>query len=110
MDLLTYYLLAGGIGLIQCLAAVAKSRLVNKAATILNWGGVIIIIIIGLKNFDIITMLGGVLTVFLVGMILSYIILKIKKRNAPVWQPEEEKSASRVGANKANKRKQRKNK
>ena len=109
MDLLTYYLLACGIGLIQCLAAVAKSPLVNKAATVLNWGGVIIIIIIGLKNYDLFTMLGGVLAVFLVGMLLSFIILKIKKRNAPVWEPDTT-PPSRVGVNKANKKKAKKNK
>ena len=107
MDLLNYYLVAGGIGLIQCLAAVAKSPIVNKAATVLNWGGVIIIIIIGLKNYDLFTMLGGVLTIFLVGMILSFIILKIKKRNAPVWQPEEQKK-SRIGENKKRKKAKRK--
>ena len=78
MDLLTFYLLSAGIGLIQCLSAVAKNGFVNKLATILNYGGIILIIILGLKYFDILDMLAGVLTIFLVGMILSYVILKIK--------------------------------
>jgi hypothetical protein len=54
-------------------------------------------------------MLGGVLAVFLVGMLLSFIILKIKKRNAPVWEPDTT-PPSRVGVNKANKKKAKKNK
>lgn len=82
MTLLTYYLLAAGFGLIQCLSAIARNAAVNKIATILNFGGIVLIAILGIMYFDILDMLGGVLTVFLVGMIFSYIILKLNGKGS----------------------------
>ena len=81
MDLLTYYLVAGGIGLIQFLSVISRSPLVNRLASLLNIGGIILVIIIGLVYFDILEMLGGVLTIFLVGMVFSFIFLKIFRNN-----------------------------
>lgn len=110
MDLLTYYLIAAGFGLIQCLSVTARSMFVNKAASIISFGGIVIVAILGLVYFEILDMLGGILTLFLVGMILSYIILKIKKRNAPEWSPEEENETkpNRIGENKRRKKAKRK--
>ena len=77
MDLLTYYLLSAGFGLIQCMSVIARNRMVNKAATILAFAGIFIIGIAGWKNFGLITMLAGIFTIFLVGMVISFIILKL---------------------------------
>lgn len=78
MDLLMFYLGTAGIGLIGAMAAIARNPWVNKAASILHIAGIIITVIYGWMNFRILDMMGGVLTIFLVGMIVSYIILKIR--------------------------------
>ena len=100
MDLLTYYLVAAGIGLIQFLSVISRSLLVNRLASLLNIGGLILVAILGLVYFEILEMLGGILTVFLVGMVFSAIFLKIFRRRHPVPQEEEAPAQSRVGMKK----------
>lgn len=78
MDLLMFYLGAAGIGLIGCLASTARNPGVNRIASILHFVGIGFTVICGWINFSILDMLAGVLTIFLVGMIMSYIILKIR--------------------------------
>lgn len=80
MTLLEFYLVTVGIGLIGCLASIAKNLNVNRIASVLHFGGIAFTVIYGWINFRILDMLGGVLTIFLVGMITSYIILKIKSK------------------------------
>ena len=100
MDLLTYYLVAAGIGLIQFLSVISRSLLVNRLASLLNIGGLILIAILGLVYFEILEMLGGILTVFLVGMVFSAIFLKIFRRRHPLPKEEEMPAPSRVGMKK----------
>ena len=100
MDLLTYYLVAAGIGLIQFLSVISRSMLVNRLASLLNIGGIILVVIIGIVYFDILDMLGGVLTIFLVGMVFSAIFLKIFRRSKGNVQQEEQPAPSRVGMKK----------
>ena len=80
MDLLTYYLLAGGFGLIQSMSAMSKNGLVNKLATYISYAGIFVIGIAGWRNFGLGTMLSGILTVFLVGMVLTFILMKLTGR------------------------------
>ena len=104
MDLLTYYLTAAGVGLIQFMSVVSRSLLVNRLASFLNIGGIILIAIMGLVYFEILDMLGGILTIFLVGMVLSFIFLKIFRKNEP---QEEEPAAPKRTAPKKKKSKKR---
>ena len=103
MDLLTYYLVAAGIGLIQFMSVISRSMLVNRLASLLNIGGIILVVIIGIVYFDILEMLGGVLTIFLVGMVFSAIFLKIFRKKHP-QQQEEQPAPSRVGMKKKSKK------
>ena len=105
MDLLTYYLVAAGIGLIQFMSVISRSMLVNRLASLLNIGGIILVVIIGIVYFDILDMLGGVLTIFLVGMVFSAIFLKIFRKRHPQPQEEEKPAQSRVGQKKKNAKK-----
>ena len=100
MDLLTYYLVAAGCGLIQFLSVISRSMLVNRLASLLNIGGIILVAILGLVYFEILEMLGGILTVFLVGMVFSAIFLKIFRKSHPQMQQEEQPAPSRVGMKK----------
>jgi hypothetical protein len=79
MDLLMFFLGTVGIGLIGAMAAVARNPWVNKAASLIHIGGIVFTVIFGWMQFRIIDMLSGVFTIFLVGMIVSYIILKLRK-------------------------------
>lgn len=78
MELLMFYLGTVGIGLIGCLSSIARNPGVNRIASILHFAGIGFTVIYGWINFSILDMLGGVLTIFLVGLITSYVILKIK--------------------------------
>jgi len=78
MDLLMFYLGAAGIGLIGAMAAIAQNPWVNKAASLIHIGGIVFTVIYGWMQFRILDMLSGVFTIFLVGMIVSYIILKLR--------------------------------
>ena len=80
MNIVLFYVMALGFGLLGCLAAISRNPGVNKAASVLHYLGLLVMVIVGWMEFDIFTMLGGVLTVFLVGMITSYIVLKAKKK------------------------------
>jgi len=80
MDLSMFYLAAAGIGLLGCLSAVAKNGFVNKVASICHIAGIVLTVYYGWRNFSVLEMLGAVLTIFLVGMICAYIILKIRKK------------------------------
>ena len=103
MTLLTYYLLAAGCGLIQFMSVTSKSQVTNRLASILNIAGILIIAIIGIKNFDLLCALSGILTIFLVGMVLSYLFLKLMAKIAP---PKEEDTKTQP-PRKKNKKKRR---
>ncbi len=104
MDLSTYYLTAAGIGLIQFMSVVSRSPLVNRLASLLNIGGIILIAIMGLVYFEILEMLGGILTIFLVGMVFSFIFLKVFRKTNP---QEEEPTVPKRTAPKKKKSKKR---
>ena len=87
MTLLTYYLLAAGCGLIQFMSVTSKSQVTNRLASILNIVAIVIIAVMGIKHFTLIETLGGILTIFLVGMVLSFLFLKLMAKIAP---PQEE--------------------
>lgn len=81
MSLISFYLLAAGIGLIGCLASIAKNPGVNRIASVTHYLGIVIVGITGWIEFDLLVMLTGIITIFLVGMILSYIVLKFLRRD-----------------------------
>jgi sorbitol-specific phosphotransferase system component IIC len=80
MELLMFYLGAIGVGLIGCVASTALNPFVNKAASILHYLGILITVIYGWKAFSLLDMLGGVLAIFLTGMITSYLFLRLTGR------------------------------
>ncbi len=95
MTLLTYYLIAAGCGLIQFMAVTSKSQVTNRLASMVNIAAIVIIAIIGIKNFTLIETLGGILTIFLVGMVLSFLFLKLLEKIAPPQEAEPKKQAPR---------------
>ena len=106
MDLLTYYLTAAGVGLIQFMSVVSRSLLVNRLASLLNIGGIVVIAILGIVYFEILDTLGGILTIFLVGMVLSAIFLKIFRRTSGD-EEEEQPAPKRTGQKKKKSKKRR---
>lgn len=103
MTLLTYYLLSAGCGLIQFMSVTSKSQVTNRLASMMNIVGIVLIAIIGIKNFDVLTTLSGILTIFLVGMVLSFLFLKLMAKIAPPKEEDTKKQPPR----KKNKKKKR---
>lgn len=83
-DIIWLYLGAVGVGMLGCLSA--TSVRMNKIASLAHIGGIIFTVIYAWRNYGIAHMLTSVLTIFLVGMILAYIVLKIRDKKSKAGQ------------------------
>lgn len=80
MTLVLYFLMAVGFGMVGCVSVTTKNPVINRILSVIHIGGLIMTGVIGLMAFNGWITVGGMATVFIIGMLFAYTVLKEGKR------------------------------